>query len=67
VLKESKPIYYALFNSLSNSFLEHPAVGKWYTTSLREAEGMKEDCLEYLKFIKMEDLIDKIEIKEIDA
>lgn len=56
--------YYSLYNNLNKKHLIHPRVGVWYCEDLSEAEDMLKACQDYLRAMKLEDIIDKISIVE---
>lgn len=60
------PTHYSLFNRHNQEWLTHPAVGRWYTLSREEAEGMRNDCLEYLRAANLGEMCEMIEIRDIN-
>lgn len=63
----TQPVRYKLHNRSIGVDLKHPKFGLWDTNSLSEAQEMKDACIEYLRAIGLDDLIESIIIKNVET
>jgi len=59
---------YSLYNEEIDKCLTHPKIGIWNTPDLKEAQNMKEACLEYMTSLNLpQSAKDKIHICDTET